>query len=183
MPGPRRQSAREGSSAAECPRWTRQGARSDFGICLIFFQTYFISSASESSVPSLLGVGRRKDGDTPRDRKATAGGPVVVAPEPQLAGRPVAPSRTGPGAAWSQAGAWFGQNSLRTGVGALSSTFSSVSRRPRWWGFGGGRVTRVAGPLGRGVNRDTKSQLRRNSRPREAAGKSCYFELPRHHSC
>lgn len=57
VPGPRRQSAREGSSAAECPRWTRQGARSDFGICLIFFQTYFISSASESSVP----IRRRKE--------------------------------------------------------------------------------------------------------------------------
>lgn len=121
---------------AECPRWTRQGARSDFGICLIFFQTYFISSASESSVP--IRRRKRKDGDTPRDRKAMAGGPVVVTPEPQLAGRPVAASRTGPGAAWSQAGAWFGQNSLRTGVGVLSSTFSSVSRRPRWWDCGGG---------------------------------------------
>lgn len=47
----------------------------------------------------------------------------------------------------------------------------------------GGHVTRVASPLGREASRDTKSQLRCNSRPGEAAGKSCYFELPRHHSC
>lgn len=164
MPGPRRQSAREGSSAAECPRWTRQGARSDFGICLIFFQTYFISSASESSVP----IRRRKE----KRWRHTQG------QEGDSWG-----SRRRHGAAWSQAGAWFGQNSLRTGVGVLSSTFSSVSRRPRWWDYGEGRVTRVAGPLGREASRDTKSQLRRNSRPGEAAGKSCYFELPRHHSC
>lgn len=152
---------------AECPRWTRQGARSDFGICLIFFQTYFISSASESSVP--IRRRKRKDGDTPRDRKAMAGGPVVVTPEPQLAGRPVAASRTGPGAAWSQAGAWFGQNSLCTGVGALSSTFSSVSRRPRWWDCGGG----ACHPGGRSTREGSEQGHEESVKAQLQTGRGC----------
>lgn len=81
-------------------------------------------------------------------------------------------------AVWTQAVSCFGQNSLHAGMGVLSSTFSSVSLRPRWRDFGGRIVNRVAGPLGREANKDTKSLLRHNLRLGEAEGKSCYFVLP-----
>lgn len=122
------------------------------------------------SYQSLLGVGRRKDGDTHRDRKKTAGGPAIVTPEPRLAGRPAAPSRTGPVGVWSQAVSRFGQNSSHTGVGVLSSPFSSVPRRPRWWNFGGrcqlgGWSTRDRGEQGH--KESVKAQLKTGGGQRE----------------
>lgn len=57
LPGLKHQSPWKGNDTTVCPRWTRQGAHFNFEICLIFFQTYSIFSASELSVS----IGCRKE--------------------------------------------------------------------------------------------------------------------------